>query len=179
MAADAVDAAVAQAGIHPPASVTDRTPLVGAAGHAALVNRTGALARQHGLPVEQIDRLVFRYGTLIDQVLGIAAADGTADPVLTVPRQDWGGYLPAELLYAVRAEGAMALADVLERRTHIAIEVADGGVAAAPEIAALLAPELGWDAERTRREVDEYRAAVARDRAALHQLRDDVAASVR
>jgi glycerol-3-phosphate dehydrogenase len=56
---------------------------------------------------------------------------------------------------------------VLHRRTHLAIERADAGLQAAPAVAALLAPLLGWDADRQALEVAAYRAEVDRDRAGL------------
>lgn len=170
MAADTVDAAVREAGLPAPASVTAKTPLIGGAGYQALKNRTAALADEYRLPVEQLQRLQFRYGTMLSQVL----APGAADPQAIVPRADWAGYLPAELRYAATAEGAMTLADVMERRTHLAIELPDGGMHAATEIAELLADILDWDAERVCREVDDYRAAVAVDREALEKVRAEL-----
>jgi len=52
----------------------------------------------------------------------------------------------------------MTLDDVLDRRTHVAIEDPDAGVGAAEEVAALIAPELGWDATRQNEEVAAYEA---------------------
>ena len=50
-----------------------------------------------------------------------------------------------EAVYAATHEGALRLEDVLTRRTRISIEERDRGVAAAPVVAGLLAPVLGWD----------------------------------
>ena len=63
-----------------------------------------------------------------------------------------------EFRYAVTHEGALTLDDVLTRRTHVAIEDPDAGVGAAEEVAALLAPVLGWDAARQKEEVAAYEA---------------------
>ncbi len=168
MAEDTIDAAVKTTdfGRDVPKSPTKRTPLLGAAGWAALVNRVTALASKFLLSGDQVERLLSRYGSTITEVL----SDGAADPQLIVPRYDWAGYLPAELLYAVRHEGALTLSDVMVRRTHLAIELPDGGEAAASEIAALLAPAAGWDLTRTDREVTDYRAEVAADRRALQAV---------
>ncbi|WP_420119830.1 FAD-dependent oxidoreductase [Nakamurella sp.] len=164
MAQDTMDAAVATGRLGDvPASLTRSTPLLGAAGWTAIGNRAGALAQEHGLSREQVERLLSRYGNQIHAVL----AAGAADRSLIAPRADWAGYLPAELLYAVTAEGARTLTDVLMRRTHLAIELPDGGHEAAPAVAALLADVAGWDAAETDRQVAGYRAAVAADRAAL------------
>jgi glycerol-3-phosphate dehydrogenase len=72
-----------------------------------------------------------------------------------------------EFRHAVTHEGAATLSDVLTRRTHLVIERTDGGTAAAPAVAGLLAPLLGWDETRQAREVAEHRAEVERDRTAL------------
>ena len=64
-------------------------------------------------------------------------------------------------MHAVVAEGALHLDDVLTRRTRVSIETAHRGVDSAPEVARLMARELGWDTERTGREVEHYRAQVA------------------
>ncbi len=177
MAADTIDAAAKELGTANgqaiPASATRDLPLLGAAGYAALVNRTALLVSESGLPVGQINRLRFRYGTLLTEVLALADADAS----LAKPRADWANYLPVEILYAVLAEGAMTLADVLTRRTHLAIELGDGGMSAAAEIARLIAPVLGWDAAETDRQVDAYIAEVRADRSALEAIRAGLHAS--
>jgi glycerol-3-phosphate dehydrogenase len=86
-------------------------------------------------------RLVGRYGNLTEDVLRPAEHD----PALARAVPGAGGHLAAEFRYAAAAEGASTLDDVLSRRTHVAIEVADGGAAAAPVVAALVAPVLGCD----------------------------------
>lgn len=168
MAQDTIDAAVATGRLGDvPAGITTTTPLLGAAGWAGLRNRVGALAAEHGLSAAQVERLLSRYGNQIHDVL----AAGADDPALIVPRPDWAGYLPAELRYAVTAEGALNLTDVMMRRTHLAIELPDGGHDAAPAVAALLRPVAGWDEPEADRQVAAYREAVAADRQALDQVR--------
>jgi len=76
------------------------------------------------------------------------------------------GYLRAEAAYAVTHEGARRLEDVFARRTRIAIETADGGLAAAAEVAELLRRSLGWSAQRASDEVAAYRGWVTAERAA-------------
>jgi glycerol-3-phosphate dehydrogenase len=75
-----------------------------------------------------------------------------------MPIDGTAGYLPVELLRAVTHEGATTLDDVLSRRTHIAIEDPEAGTGAAVEVAALVAPVLGWDETRQQEEVAGYRA---------------------
>jgi glycerol-3-phosphate dehydrogenase len=50
----------------------------------------------------------------------------------------------------------MHLDDVLARRTRVAIEVRDRGLAAAEEACELMAAALGWSPERAERELAAY-----------------------
>ena len=73
-------------------------------------------------------------------------------------------YSKAEVVYAVRAEMARTVDDVLSRRTRARLLARDASAAAAPEVAALMAAELGWgDAERER-QVERYRALIETER---------------
>jgi len=67
------------------------------------------------------------------------------------------------------------LDDILARRTRISIETWDRGLAAAPEIAALVAPILGWGPTDVDREVEHYQKRVAAERESQHQP-DDLSA---
>ena len=51
-------------------------------------------------------------------------------------------------------------------RTRAHLHDARRTLAAAPAIARLVSPELGWDADRQRREVDDYEALVREEFAA-------------
>ena len=75
-------------------------------------------------------------------------------------------FIAVVAVYAVRAEMARTLDDVLSRRTRLRLFARDASVDAAAPTAALLARELGWsDAERDR-EVASYLASVAAERTA-------------
>jgi len=76
-------------------------------------------------------------------------------PLASAPR-----YLAAEAVYGASHEGALHLDDLLARRTRISVDTPDRGVAAAAEVADLVAPVLGWDDETKEREVTYYRARV-------------------
>ncbi|WP_432843499.1 glycerol-3-phosphate dehydrogenase/oxidase [Dactylosporangium sp. CA-092794] len=171
MAADAVDAAVHGLDSAAPPSCTDRVPLAGADGFAALWNRREALAAGSGVHVVRVEHLLGRYGTLVDEVLDLVRADASlAGPV---PGAD--DYLLAEVAYAVLAEGARHLEDVLTRRTRISIETFDRGLSAARPVAELMAQALEWPAEQVEREVDSYRRRVEAERASQEEP-DDLAA---
>nr|BFE60027.1 glycerol-3-phosphate dehydrogenase/oxidase [Dactylosporangium thailandense] len=175
MAADAVDAAVHGLDRAVPPSCTDQTPLVGADGFAALWNQRAALATGSGLHVARIEHLLGRYGSLVPEVLELLAAD----PHLARPVPGADDYLMAEVRYAVLAEGARHVEDVLTRRTRISIETFDRGMTAVRPVAMLMADALGWTAEQVDREVDSYRLRVEAERASQTQPDDRAAERIR
>jgi len=109
MAQDAVDAAIAAAGLPPRPCPTRRVPLVGAASRGSLAI------------IDAPRRVVDRHGAEAPRVL--ALADG--DPSLLEPIAPGLDVLGVEVLHAVRAEGALDAADVLDRRTRIGLVPAD------------------------------------------------------
>lgn len=171
MAEDAVDLAARALPGRVPDSVTDRTPLVGAIGYFALQNRRHELAATSGLHVVRIEHLLGRYGALTEELLAMISQD----PTLGEPIPGAEDHLQVEAVYAASHEGALHLDDVLTRRTRISIETFDRGIAAAPHVARLMAPVLGWDEERIVREVEHYEARVAAERESQRQA-DDLSA---
>jgi glycerol-3-phosphate dehydrogenase len=133
MAQDTVDEAVRVLGESPRRRrcVTKSLPLVGA---TTRVRDPVALAQRSG-------RLLSRYGTEHSAVT--AVAEGR--PELLEPAVAGLPYTGAELVYAAREEMAMTLDDVLARRTRAEIQMAHATMAAAPAVARLLAPDMGWD----------------------------------
>ncbi|MGA2836688.1 MAG: glycerol-3-phosphate dehydrogenase/oxidase [Acidimicrobiales bacterium] len=93
-----------------------------------------------------------RFGTDAGAVL--AMAEGR--PELLEPLVAGLPYLTVEALYAVRREMAGSVSDVLDRRTQSSYRDARAAAEAAPKVAELIGPELGWDAERIRVEADAY-----------------------
>ncbi len=153
MARDAVDAAVADWPGPVPPSCTDRVPLLGADGWPAVRNAAGRLAADSGLGPAIVEHLLGRYGSRMPELLALAASPDLAAPL---PGGAAGGYLGAEVVYAVASEGARHVEDVLARRTRLGFEASDRGLAAAPRVAELMAPLLGWDACRRAEEVGHY-----------------------
>jgi len=174
MARDLIDAAARDLGDIAP-SRTSRVPLVGAAGYPERWQARERLAAGRGLPGGQLERLLGRYGGCVDDLLELIGRR----PELGQPVAGSGGYLAAEIVYACTHEGAVRLDDVLARRTRIAIETRDRGMAAAGQAAALMAAELGWDQARAGREVALYGQAVAADLAAQGEPDDQLAYAAR
>ena len=120
MAEDAVDRAVAVAGLPAGPCRTRTLPLV------------GALAA----PTRAASALDWRYGAEAGRVLSRARCTDPADPIaegIDVTR--------AEIEFAVRAEGAMTVDDVLDRRTRIGL-VDDDRARAYDEAAELVTATL-------------------------------------
>ncbi|MDT4995260.1 MAG: glycerol-3-phosphate dehydrogenase [Actinoplanes sp.] len=175
MARDAVDAAVHGLARSVPPSCTDQVPLLGAEGYPALWNRRRLLAAESGLHVARVEHLLHRYGSLIHEVLELVKAD----PDLGRPLEGADDHLRAEVVYAASHEGARHLEDVLTRRTRISIETFDRGVVAAGPAAELLAGVLGWTAEQTAREIENYQVRVEAERASQEQPDDETADATR
>ncbi|AWV47539.1 glycerol-3-phosphate dehydrogenase [Mycobacterium leprae Kyoto-2] len=173
MAADAIDAAVAFVPARVAPSITEKVGLLGADGYFALINQVEHVAALQGLHPYRVRHLLDRYGALIGDVLALAAEA----PDLLSPIQEAPGYLKVEARYAVTAEGALHLEDILARRMRVSIEYPHRGVACAREVADVVAPVLGWTAEDIDREVATYNARVEAE--VLSQAQpDDVSADM-
>lgn len=118
MAEDAVDTAVARAGLDAEPCRTAALPLLGAAPRATLAE------------LEEPARLVRRYGT--DAALVLASArevSGLTDDQLLAPLAPHLPVTLAELLFGVTHEGAADVADLLDRRTRVGLVPADRALA--------------------------------------------------
>ena len=100
MGADAVDAAAEFIPTRVAPSITEKVPLLGADGYFALVNQTEQVGARHGLHPYRVRHLLDRYGSMIDEVLALAAED----PSLLDPITDAPVYLKVEAAYAAAAE---------------------------------------------------------------------------
>ena len=147
MAADTVDAVVAQIEKGTKRSPTKKLPLRGADG---IDTAAAAGASKH---------LLERHGGEATVVLAMI----DSDPSLGEPLVPSLPYLRAEAVYAVRYEMATKLTDVLSRRTRSLLLARDAASAAAEDVARLIAPELGWSEEDIHREVEAFRAIVQKE----------------
>jgi glycerol-3-phosphate dehydrogenase len=147
MAADAVDAAVGVLG--------DRRIPKSATRHLRLFGGDG-LEPGAG----DADHLIGRYGTESAAVRALV----NADPALGEPLVPGLAYVRAEAVYAVRHEMARTLDDVLSRRTRARVLARSASAEAAPGVAELLAPELGWSDSQRERAVCEYAQSVEAER---------------
>jgi glycerol-3-phosphate dehydrogenase len=106
-----------------------------------------SLAETCGLDPDRAALLFARYGTHAEKV-GAFIAQGADRPIVSLPT-----YSIRELTFLARTEHVCRLADLLFRRTAIAME---GMLSpdAIVETASIAAEALGWDGPRRTREVD-------------------------
>jgi glycerol-3-phosphate dehydrogenase len=150
MARDAVDAVLGSlARLRP--SATGELPIDGAAPVAELRSIETVLARDDGLDPATAASLVARHGTRAPDVLAMGRGTGLLAPL--APGQP---LLEVEIAWAIDAERALDLDDLLARRTRLAPLLADRGAAIAPRVAEIAGERLGWDAGRRRGEVERY-----------------------
>lgn len=117
------------------------------------------LAHRGGVSRATAHHLVEAYGDYAPQLLDLAASvPGAGLDARIYPDLP---HLWVEVVWAARREMALAVEDVLVRRTGIHYRALDQGLAAAPRAATLLGAELGWTGERIAREAARYEAFVA------------------
>ena len=173
MAQDAVDFALGERAKNLP-SVTEGIKLVGAEGYEALAARSQAIGQQMGWEADRVEHLLERYGAELEDVMALIAQDPAwGQPLAAAPQ-----FLRADVLQAVRAEGALHLEDVLVRRVRLDLEASDRGLAAAQEIIDIMADELGWDDQRQALELETYQQRVEAIAAAATQDQDAPAAAL-
>ena len=117
------------------------------AGRYALV---AELAADFGVSRERAIHAVLHYGAAARKVLAFCHFGHDAPVAGT-------GYTEVELRFLIRQEHARTLADLLQRRTSMAITGALSSVAVA-QAAAILADELGWSREKAADEERFFRA---------------------
>jgi glycerol-3-phosphate dehydrogenase len=164
MAKDAVDMATNDIEKLTSESITNKLPIIGADGYWALAQQVESLAVKYNLKQETISHLLNRYGSDISDIIELIEEDRK----LAAPISRNLPYLKAEIVYAVTAEGAQSVADVLERRTRIWFEAPNFGIDLATLTADLIAPYLGWKAAQKKASIAHYQALVdaAKDSAA-------------
>ena len=103
-----------------------------------------------------LEHLALTYGPASADVLALVERDPGfgARVVPDLP------YIRAEVPYAIQHEMAMTLDDWMIRRTHIMHEDAEQGLGCASQVAAMMAPDLGWDTAERERQVQAYNEQV-------------------
>ena len=166
MGKDVVDRAVIELRKLTQESVTEKLPLVGADGYFALEQQKERIAQESGLDVETVTHLLNRHGSLISEILEMI----DEQPKLAAKLDKDLPYIKAEIVYATSHEGARSVDDVISRRTRLSFEAVNHGVHLADEIAALIAPVLGWSTKVRKESIAQYVELVEREIEALDEL---------
>ncbi len=167
MAAEVVDEATAVADLRCGESTSHVARLPGARGLANRAldrdfdKRSKDLAEGAKLPIEIATRLVDVYGSRADDVAKYAMESrGDAERL-----SEDSEVIYAEVKYAVTAGQALAVDDVLVRRTSLSLTARDQGLGSAERVADTMASLLGWSSKEAARQVEAYQDAIALTRA--------------
>ncbi len=153
IAAEASDAVAASLGLSV-ASSTDTVPLIGAGGSRSVLAARLAAA---GADPAVIGPTIDRNGTDVERIARLMEAD----PRLRAPLGDRRSSL-ADVVHAVRHEGAHRLSDVTLRRTHLAWFTPDHARGDLDRIAEVMGAELQWsEAEKRAAKDDHERELIA------------------
>lgn len=159
MARDLVDRVAAELGN--PAKSKTRWIRLGTSDLAALGAAVDRRARKMSISAASTAYLIRTYGNRALDVLDLARSEDLAGPLSP-------GHLPlaAEAVYCARFEMACHLADLLARRTRLAITDPAGGLGAGSVAAELLADEFAWSSLERDRQTRAHRIEVERERGA-------------
>ena len=124
-------------------------PLAGAEGYREPTEPTAA-------------HLASRYGSAAPEVLALSRVEQH----LGEPMVQGLPYTKAEAVYAARSEMSVTLDDVLSRRTRARLFDRPATVAAAADVARLIAADMDWDDAEVERQVVEFRNSCATEQTA-------------
>lgn len=149
-----VDLAFKKLGYRPPRCHTATAPVHGGQiGHWTSFVEQETVRNPHNLEPAVIRHLLFNYGAAYHRPLQHLAQDDCWGKTVSEETP----ILRAEIRHAMQDEMAQKLSDIILRRT----ELGAAGPPRATDLSAcaqIMAAELGWDQQRTRREIDEVRA---------------------
>jgi glycerol-3-phosphate dehydrogenase len=111
------------------------------------------------MPPETVSHLIRLYGTRAERVLLIAKDDPRMGAAVSSDCRD----IYAQVLYAIREEGAKTLCDIVLRRMLLGI-TADRGEAQISSIAEIAARELKWTAGERESRVEEFREELKKEK---------------
>ncbi|MFQ5674537.1 MAG: glycerol-3-phosphate dehydrogenase/oxidase, partial [bacterium] len=134
-------------GMRPKKVLSRRVPIYGGAisNFDAYLEKEKMTSSEH-LPPEEIERLIYNYGSTYTEIVEYARKD----PDLGATLSESTSVLKAEVVHSVREEMAFKLSDVVFRRTELGT-AGNPGAKALRECVSLMAEELEWD----RRKADE------------------------
>lgn len=110
------------------------------------------LSQTENLPMETTQHLVHSYGSDYRRLIELMREDEQLREHLVegLPQ------LAVEIVYAARHEMALTLADAMMRRTRLAMVAGADSLRCAAVVADLMARELGWSEEETKRQIAQF-----------------------
>jgi glycerol-3-phosphate dehydrogenase len=150
MAEDTINAVQRVLGEKVTLSPTRRHALAGANGYTPDYWKT--LVDEYEIGEATAKHLAQKFGTRTPEVLALTRLDPSLAGLLI----EGMPYIRSEVVFAARNEMAQTIEDILARRLGLQLFDWRQSIRAAPTVAALLARELGWPAERQNREVAGY-----------------------
>lgn len=157
LAEETVDAAFAKLGRKAPKSGTRKAPLPGAEPDFPAFAGRFVRERPDWLSEESARWLLRVYGGRAREIIALAEQDAS----LREPLVSGKPGIAAAISFSFEHEYAKTLADVLLRRTMLALE-ADAGLDVAEPAARVAAATQGWDEARTREELQGFRDEIAK-----------------
>jgi glycerol-3-phosphate dehydrogenase len=143
------DAVLAEIG-HERRTATLSLAIGGGAGFPRTVGTLAAeLVERHAIGQQRAAYLVDLYGTRAHEVMAFCRSRADDQPLAAGCRTT-----AAEVAFLARREFVVTLADILLRRTSLAIS-GDVSTDLVERVAGVLGRELGWDAARTTKEIDD------------------------
>jgi glycerol-3-phosphate dehydrogenase len=139
---------------------TDELPISGASmTRGELAREARRIAANEKLSDGTSRHLAFTYGSNYFQIIQLIREqeDLRAPVVEGLPQ------IRAEVVYAARTEMAVTLADVLVRRTRLAILAGEDSVRCGAAVAELMARELEWSDEEVERQIAQFKEEFERE----------------
>jgi glycerol-3-phosphate dehydrogenase len=118
-----------------------------------------SLSQTENLPLETAQHLLRDYGPDYRRLIELTREDERLRGRLVegLPQ------ILAEVVYAARYEMALTLADVMTRRTRLAMVAGRAALNCAAIVAGAMASELGWSGEQTERQIAQFTAEFERE----------------
>jgi glycerol-3-phosphate dehydrogenase len=131
----------------------------GEASRSELMEAARRLAEIEKLPPETAEHLVRSYGSNHQRLIELMREDEQLREHLV----EGLPHLAVEVVYAERHEMALTLADVMVRRTRLAMVAGAASIQGAAVAADLMARELKWDKDETDRQIAQFVAEFERE----------------
>ena len=149
LAENAIDKAINILGYGASKSISEKTPLVG----CDLKNYADYVAEKQKQYADyspnHIEYMVRSYGTAMDEIMDLTTQENLSKEPLNNE-----GELVAQVVYAIRNEMALTLADIVLRRTTVG-HLGNPGKGILSKMAQIAAHELNWNREKMAKEITE------------------------